>query len=112
MCGCIPMGSGEYFEPFYLELEFTGKEIGVQHILCPSLPLSLSYFVCVSVCIDASPPPPPLSCLSLSLSQYRWHTLPAFVPLSALIVKYNSGDIQVNHHHTLSVFHFMMHLLL
>ena len=27
--------------------------------------------------------------------QYRWHTLPAFIPLSAMISKYNSGDIQV-----------------
>jgi hypothetical protein len=44
---------GEYFEPFYLELEFTGKEI-----------------------------------------EYRWHTLPAFIPLSGLTAKYNSGEIQ------------------
>ncbi|CAI7995972.1 Centromere protein O [Geodia barretti] len=44
---------GEYFEPFYLELEFTGKEI-----------------------------------------EYRWHTLPAFIPLSGLTAKYNDGEIQ------------------
>lgn len=30
------------------------------------------------------------------LPQYRWHTLPAFVPLVDLIAKYNSAEIQVN----------------
>ena len=68
---------GEYFEPFYLELEFKGDKIEVSlHNL-----MEHAYHNIVHTHIQPS-----------------WHTIPVFIPLESLIEKYNKKEMNVRNY--------------
>ena len=80
--------SGEYFEPFYLELVFKGDKIEVSTD-------KLTYRVHVHITIKAHLQIFAYTYTNNDILQPTWHTIPVFIPLESLIVKYNKKEINV-----------------
>ena len=95
---------GEFFEPFYLELEFVDKTIKVHNFCAEEFNSCVLYTLYLSSVVDLH------VYVVAPLLQPCWHTIPVFVPLGSFVERYNKNEIHVRVTHiTLTVAHTCTH---